>query len=195
MSFTIGADPELVARRFVRANKCFRFNSSFGTDGNSDICEIRPGYCESPIELTAKIKTVLEIVNNYKSKIKLKGLELNTSFESNFNALPDKYSFEQIICNIIDNAYKFTQNGKIDIRLYDFEGKKKLEITDTGIGISEEYKAIMFKPFTQEDSGYTRAYDGNGLGLPLAKKYCELNNINLTIESKKDVGTSVSLVF
>jgi len=63
MSFTIGADPELVARHngvFVQANKYFRFNSSFGTDGNSDICEIRPGYCESPIELTAKIKTVLE---------------------------------------------------------------------------------------------------------------------------------------
>jgi len=160
-----------------------------------NMSEIQLGsYNYQPAELNVE-STVLEIVNNYKCKIKLKGLELNTSFESNFNVLLDKYSFEQIICNIIDNAYKFTQNGKIDIRLYDFEGKKKLEITDTGIGISEEYKAIMFKPFTQEDSGYTRAYDGNGLGLPLAKKYCELNNINLTIESKKDVGTSVSLVF
>ncbi len=63
MSFTIGCDPELVARKngvFVNASDYFKFNSSFGLDGNNDICEIRPGYAESPIELTAKIKTVLE---------------------------------------------------------------------------------------------------------------------------------------
>ncbi len=66
MSFTIGCDPELVARHngvFVQANKYFKFNSSFGTDGNSDICEIRPGYSESPIELTAKIRSIIEYGN------------------------------------------------------------------------------------------------------------------------------------
>ncbi|MAT59916.1 MAG: hypothetical protein CMF23_18230 [Ignavibacteriae bacterium] len=63
MSFTIGCDPELVCRRngqFVHAHHYFKQNSSFGLDGNNSICELRPGYSESPLDLTAKIQLVLE---------------------------------------------------------------------------------------------------------------------------------------
>lgn len=63
MSFTIGCDPELLCRkdgRYVSANTYFKSNSSFGLDGCECIAEVRPGYSTSPIDLTAKIKTVLD---------------------------------------------------------------------------------------------------------------------------------------
>jgi hypothetical protein len=63
MSFTIGCDPELVLRKngkFVSASNYYKKNASFGLDGCNSIAELRPGYSESPIDLTAKIKIILE---------------------------------------------------------------------------------------------------------------------------------------
>ena len=63
MSFTIGADPELGIRlngSHAHARRFFKANSSFGLDGNDSTAELRPGYSESPIDLTAKIRTILE---------------------------------------------------------------------------------------------------------------------------------------
>jgi hypothetical protein len=63
MSFTLGCDPELLCRRdgrYVPAHNYFKSNSSFGLDGCESIAEVRPGYSESPIDITAKIKTVLD---------------------------------------------------------------------------------------------------------------------------------------
>ena len=62
-TFTLGCDPELVCRlngRFVSAHNYFKSNSSFGLDGCDSIAELRPGYSESPIDLTAKIKTIID---------------------------------------------------------------------------------------------------------------------------------------
>jgi len=63
MSFTLGCDPELICFRngaFTPARNYFKFNSSFGLDGCDSVAECRPGYSESPIDLTAKLKTILE---------------------------------------------------------------------------------------------------------------------------------------
>ena len=53
----------------------------------------------------------------------------------------------------------------------------------------------LYQPFSQEDQGYTRKYDGNGLGLALAKKYCELNNADINCTSSKGLGTEFIVVF
>jgi hypothetical protein len=63
MSLTLGCDPELICRingQFTSANNDFKQNSSMGLDGNNSVAELRPGYSESPIDLTSKIRTVLE---------------------------------------------------------------------------------------------------------------------------------------
>ncbi len=143
---------------------------------------------------TVNVNTAVEnVLKNFEHKIKMKGLVLVKQFEGEILKQLDQYSFEQIIINLIDNAYKFTENGQINIVIN--SEKQVLKICDTGIGISEEYLPEIFKPFNQEDKGYTRTYDGNGLGLPLSKKYCELNNIEIKINSKKNEGTCVELVF
>lgn len=143
---------------------------------------------------TVNVNSVVEkILKQFENKIKHKGIELLKQFDGEITRQLDEYSFEQIIANLIDNAYKFTDNGQINV-IIDSENLK-LKICDTGIGINEEYLSEIFIPFNQEDKGYTRNYDGNGLGLPLSKKYCELNNIDIKINSKKNEGTCIELVF
>lgn len=136
-----------------------------------------------------------DTIRNYEHKVKSKGILLNKDFKFELNTVADKYSLEQIILNVIDNAYKFTDAGYINISIENEDSKPVLKICDSGIGISEDYMPNIYKPFSQEDNGYTRIYEGNGLGLPLSKKYCELNNIDIVINSKKNEGTCVKLVF
>ena len=61
--------------------------------------------------------------------------------------------------------------------------------------MTDEYLARIFNPFCQEEQGYTRKFDGNGLGLALVKKYIELNNSAISVESKKGEGTVFRTMF
>lgn len=160
-----------------------------------NMSEIQIGTYKPRPEKVLINEILSDVVKNYEHKIRLKGLLLNRNIHDEIFVIVDKYSLEQIISNLIDNAYKFTENGEINISVTKKNELAVLSICDTGIGISEEYLTEVFKPFNQEDSGYTRTYDGNGLGLPLSKKYCELNNIELNIKSKKNEGTCIELVF
>jgi signal transduction histidine kinase len=101
----------------------------------------------------------------------------------------------QIFDNLIHNAIKYTHKGGIEIDIYSNTNSIQVVVADTGIGISEEYLPNLFKPFTQEEHGYTRKYEGNGLGLALVKRYCELNDTQIKVESKKGEGTKFTLEF
>jgi signal transduction histidine kinase len=68
-------------------------------------------------------------------------------------------------------------------------------VVDTGIGISKEYLPHLFEKFSQEDEGYTRKYEGNGLGLALVREYCTLNNAVLEVESEKGKGSIFKVLF
>lgn len=114
---------------------------------------------------------------------------------NNAEVFVDEYSVTQIFANIFDNALKYTEQGEIKVVLKNSHGKLSVEVSDTGIGISEEYQQNLFKPFIQEEQGYTRKFEGNGLGLALVKKYCELNSIDISVKSKKGKGSTFRLDF
>lgn len=113
----------------------------------------------------------------------------------NCTVFADEYTLNQIFANLIDNAIKYTDKGEVRIELYNEDNNLIVSVADTGIGISEDYLNRLFTPFSQEDFGYTRKYEGNGLGLSLVKKYCEMNNADIKIESKKGNGTKVYTKF
>jgi len=77
----------------------------------------------------------------------------------------------------------------------DDENRLTVTVEDTGIGIAEEFLPTLFSPFTQEEQGYARTFDGNGLGLSLVKNYCSLNNAEIEVESKKGKGTKFIVTF
>lgn len=108
----------------------------------------------------------------------------------------DEYSLIQIFNNLIDNAIKYTSDGEINVTV-DRNEKDELYVSvkDTGIGISKEFLPHLFNSFSQEYQGYTRKFEGNGLGLALAKKYCEINNAEIIVDSQKGIGSEFKVVF
>ena len=108
----------------------------------------------------------------------------------------DQYSLQQIFSNLIDNAIKYTNKGGVTI-LADITTENNIivSVVDTGIGISEEFLPNLFEAFRQEEQGYTRSYEGNGLGLALVKKYCEINNATINVETSKSSGTRIDIIF
>ena len=108
----------------------------------------------------------------------------------------DEYTMNQIFNNLFDNALKYTMKGKVEVSLTKDEiGTLDIYIKDTGIGISEQYMPKLFEPFTQEEQGYTRKFEGNGLGLALVKKYCELNKVLISVDSVKGQGSTFRVTF
>jgi signal transduction histidine kinase len=107
----------------------------------------------------------------------------------------DKFSTTQIFVNLIDNALKYTPEGFVNVLVYDEGDKVIVEISDNGIGISEEFIPNLFNPFSQEHSGQTRAYEGTGLGLALVQKYVTINGASISVESKKGAGTKFKIIF
>jgi PAS domain S-box-containing protein len=139
-----------------------------------------------------------KIRDSYTSLIKDTGLQINYIQNITEAVISgDKYSIYQIFANLVDNAIKFSKEGTITIKIDKDKNRKEIKVTieDTGIGISEEFMSQMFQTFTQEDNGYSKNYEGNGLGLSLVKKYCDLNNITIAVESRKNIGTKFTLTF
>jgi len=128
----------------------------------------------------------------FKPIAKKKNLELNFINKADKTKVyADEYMLTKVFDNLIDNAIKFTNSGSVEILTSNISDSKiRIVVKDSGIGISEVYMKNLFKPFSQEESGYTRKFEGNGLGLALVKKYCELNNADISFESEKGKGTS-----
>ncbi|MFA6232757.1 MAG: PAS domain S-box protein [Bacteroidota bacterium] len=108
----------------------------------------------------------------------------------------DQYYLTESFENLIDNAVKFTASGSITLRMsYCGEQQLMIELTDTGIGISEAFLEKVFDPYLQEDMGYDRMYEGIGLGLTLVKLYLEAHGAVIDIQSKKGEGTRIAVTF
>jgi|GEM_PF-466841 len=163
-----------------------------------NLSEIQAGTYEKNItrfDLFAGI--LISIVAENKKLAEKKNIKLTLmNSTSDTEIVADSYTVNQIFIQLIDNAIKFTKVGEVVIKIFRSESNQLVaEIKDTGIGIEEKYLPYLFEPFSQEEMGYTRKYEGNGIGMALVKKYCELNNAILEVESKKDVGSTFRIIF
>jgi signal transduction histidine kinase len=133
----------------------------------------------------------------YRVQIIEKKLDLKIKKQTeNTRIVCDSYSVNQIFANLIDNAIKYTPKGSIEIVCSQNANEElQVSVNDTGVGISEEYLPHIFDEFSQEDKGYTRKFEGNGLGLALVKKYCALNSAKINVESKKGKGSKFIVTF
>jgi len=163
-----------------------------------EISQLQSGTYEVGI---SEIDLIDDIFSNifraYNEKAKEKNVALvitNKLFDPKIVA--DKHGVYQIFLQLIDNALKYTHSGKIEILLYlNGNNQVTVEVTDTGMGIKEEYVPFLFKVFSQEDNSYSKLFEGTGLGLAIVKKHCELNDALIEVESKKNIGTKVKIIF
>lgn len=138
-----------------------------------------------------------KLMVDYKNVATDKNINFGITLETtDTSLLADAHTANQIFDQLIDNAIKYTNSGSIRIRvLRNSNNNLAIEIIDTGIGIDVNYIPNLFEPFSQEEMGYSRKYEGNGIGLTLVKNYCKLNNASIEVESKKDSGSTFRVIF
>jgi signal transduction histidine kinase len=113
----------------------------------------------------------------------------------------DQAKVQQILTNLLSNAIKFTpEGGRVDVFAgHDSSGKLLLTVTDTGVGIAEEDRDIIFEKFRQSGSilgqdGLSREYAGTGLGLSILKELCKLLQGEISFESELGRGSKFTVV-
>ncbi len=125
-----------------------------------------------------------------------KGIELEYKNQVEDDEIwADENSVYEAINNILENAIKYTQEGGISIILERVDGLLTLNVADTGIGISDEYRERLFQLFSQESEGLAKEYQGIGLGLALTKRYLDMNKILISVQSEKGRGSTFTLTF
>ena len=107
------------------------------------------------------------------------------------NIMADPGRLRQVLLNLAANAIKFTETGRVTIRAFgDADGMLRIEVEDTGIGISPEQLSRLFTKFTQADSSTTRKYGGTGLGLAISKQLVELMGGQIGAHSRPGEGST-----
>ncbi|MDQ7916280.1 ATP-binding protein [Mesonia sp. MT50] len=114
--------------------------------------------------------------------------------------MSDPFRIQQVLTNLLGNAYKFTEEGSIHIKASIASKTRKIkklhiEISDTGIGISQEQQKNIFEEFSQADSRIEKQYGGSGLGLAITKKIVDLLKGSIRMESELDKGTTFYIEF
>ena len=126
-----------------------------------------------------------------------KGIVLSAEIDPALPALllGDPTRIRQVISNLLTNAIKFTEGGRVTVRVvcaanYGSRAALRIEVTDTGIGIAKEKQAALFQSFTQADGSTTRKYGGTGLGLAIVRQLVLLMGGELGVESSPGHGAT-----
>jgi two-component system, sensor histidine kinase len=105
----------------------------------------------------------------------------------------DAARVRQILLNLVSNALKFTEAGRVVIRIAPEGGEIVLSVSDTGVGLSAEQRARLFAPFVQGDRSIARRFGGTGLGLAICRHLAELMGGAIGVESELGVGSTFTV--
>ena len=149
---------------------------------------------------------IVEAGNAVKQQFPQKAVDLKFSISQEIKSKifeSDPLRIRQIINNLVGNAFKFTENGSVEIKVEELDtstalsvpkiSKIKISVIDTGIGISEEKQQLIFNEFTQAETEIAHKFGGSGLGLAISKKLTELLGGSLKVESVLGEGSKFIL--
>jgi len=170
-----------------------------------DLSKIESGE----MELSLQDVELPVMIDNIKSMFDPIAAEKNLDFTVEMDdTLPgrlitDQMRVEQVIKNLLSNAFKFTGSGSVCLRVYSETGTHKasapsdmigFQIIDTGIGIPEDKQSLIFQSFRQVDGSTQRRYGGTGLGLAICKQITELLGGSISVQSREGKGSSFTIL-
>lgn len=145
-------------------------------------------------DLRSTVKEVLDLLTESAAS---KNLQIGLTVEADVpkTVKGDPVRIKQVLTNLVGNAVKFTDHGKVTIRITLESGKNpsptlRFSVRDTGIGMSPEVRRLLFRSFTQADGSTTRKYGGTGLGLAISKQLVELMGGQVDVESTPGKGST-----
>ncbi|VEP12507.1 Histidine kinase [Hyella patelloides LEGE 07179] len=166
-----------------------------------DITKIEAGKMQVDLGIIELEPLLIEQRNLFKPDTIKKDIELTVDCQVT-RVYGDRLKLKQVLTNLLNNAFKFTQQGEIHLQampktVTTSSGKKSLveiSVSDTGIGIDPDRQATIFDAFIQEDASIHRRYGGTGLGLTICKQLVELMEGKIALDSKgRNLGTQVTI--
>jgi signal transduction histidine kinase/HPt (histidine-containing phosphotransfer) domain-containing protein/ActR/RegA family two-component response regulator len=169
-------------------------------DAVLDFSKIEAGRLDleaTPFSLSGLVEGALD---TFRPQAVAKGLVLDTEIESGSNdaLLGDPTRVRQIVFNLLSNALKFTERGRVRVSIGTVPlggGKTRatLAVSDTGVGLGAEQLARLFQPFVQADSSTTRQFGGTGLGLSIVRRLAQLMDGDVAVESVPCAGSTFTV--
>ncbi len=160
----------------------------------NDLSEIQAGNYELKREKISVSGTIRDILAEEEYAIHKSGNDIMVENTASMDLIwLDEYAFGQILSNVIDNAVKYTKDGRILITVSHGQGEAlKIIVSDNGRGISHSFQKEMYFPFKRELAKGANGH-GLGLGLTLTREFCKLMDVKIRITSKRGEGTRVQL--
>jgi len=159
-----------------------------------DISRIEAGKEEIEITKFNANNLIAEIVSMISPQVEQKDLKLiHSANDAKLLFTSDVAKCRHILQNIIANAVKFTEEGKVEVKAEQIENKILISVTDTGVGISDAHIPHIFDEFRQADGSTSRKFGGTGLGLAIAKKYAMLLGGTISVKSILGKGSEFIL--
>ncbi len=144
-------------------------------------------------------ETLESTIDLFKGHIKNDQVYLKLSIDNTVprHIISDSTRLKQIMLNLVSNSVKFTSHGEIKVSVRSFVKENRnwlrLDVADTGLGITEEKRELILKPFVQVENGMERTFGGPGLGLSIVKHLVDLFGGEMDIESEWQVGSTFSI--
>ena len=165
-----------------------------------DFSKIEAGHLQLNLHEFDLANIIESVADLMAMRARQKGLRLTCLIDPDLPdaLIGDSGRLRQIVLNILSNAVKFTETGRVSILATPLNRDGlhqwvRIRVEDTGIGVSREAQRRLFNPFEQADGGTTRRFGGTGLGLAIVKRLVELMNGVVRLESEPGVGTVVEL--
>ena len=159
------------------------------------ISKLQAGKIEFHFEALDLDEIVLVCAGDFKSMMNAKRIIFEKEIPAISKVKGDRDRFIDAICNLLDNAIKFTpQSGKVSIKAWDEEENVHLTISDSGVGIPSDVIPKLFARFYQFDASTARKYGGTGLGLYITKNIIDAFGGKIWIESEVGKGTTVHIL-
>ena len=163
-----------------------------------DLSKVESGRMELEVIPCNPHEILLDVSNVLRVRVEEKGLTLSATTPG---GLPEVISSDpgrlrQVFTNLIGNAIKFTERGRVQLVARFVSGDAPLisvDVIDSGVGIPEKSLAKIFEPFTQADASVTRKFGGTGLGLTISKRFVEALGGNVTVSSSVGIGTTFTV--
>jgi signal transduction histidine kinase/CheY-like chemotaxis protein len=167
-------------------------------NGVLDLSKVEAGKMELYLERVQVSSLVSQAESTIRPLVEKNGNTLDVVLDDELGEMwTDITKIRQSLFNLLSNAAKFTENGKVELeaRRPVLDGRNWIEfqVSDTGIGMTAEQKDKLFQPFTQADASTTRKFGGTGLGLAITKEFCELLGGKITFESEIGKGSTFTL--
>ncbi len=160
-----------------------------------DLSKIEAGRMDIAIRSVQLSPLLVDVVDMLHTQADAKKIDLSLDLPHNLPLVDtDMEKLKQVLINIVGNGIKFTTAGGVAIRPRWLQnGQVRIDVIDTGIGMSDDELDKIFLPFSQADSSTTRKFGGTGLGLTISKNIMELLDGSIEVDSKEGKGSTFSL--